>query len=350
MTNEEFLKNIDLNLEIILRPLDGEDPCGEYLKYTDTYDKITEALREDNPKLAMGIWTKPLKRADWNKAKILCQSVLESSSKDIQIAVWLMLALLKLHGMQGFCAGLQIILELCKKFWKSINPKITDDDFDTRLSSFYWIDEKLIYHLKMIPITSHPIEGSTYTYESWERDNIHLKQKDINFNPVEKYLEFVEESEEVFHRNLEMFINDSLSIISELKSLLISANLIEFPHFVNLIKTLDDIKSLNNFALLEFDKKNKITSEQEIIEELPVENENHVIPINESTGKISTTDQAYKLLFNAADFLIKNHPDHPSGQMAMQAYEFRNKSLKSSLAFNIKDEEILKKVFKILSI
>lgn len=352
MTESIISSAFGIDESVYKTPLGSENPSGENLKYTDLYDDISEAIKEDNARLALGVWEKPLKKANWEKAKSLSVSALQEKSKDLQIASWLTLSLLKLYGFSGLSTGLKIVHELSLNFWDTIYPMPDGDDFDTRLSPLFWIDEKLYIHLKLVPITAKPVGGKQYTYESWENSNIKLKHNEEAVNPVDDYLEYVEISNEEFHTNLEKAINESLDILESIKEFLHSKLINEFPHFVTLEKTLDDIKTLNRFALSHFDKIKK--HKESAANSTEADNDDENKPEGELTASAPNTifdiESAYKVLKKAADYLIENQPDHPSGHVAKMAVDLRNISLKQSLMYNIKDEDKLQKIFNLLNI
>ena len=67
--------------------------------------------------------------------KELSISALKEKSKDLQIASWLTLSLLKLNGFTGLATGLALLLELCLNFWDTIFPMPDGDDFETTFVS-----------------------------------------------------------------------------------------------------------------------------------------------------------------------------------------------------------------------
>jgi type VI secretion system protein ImpA len=73
------------------------------LRYTPTYDAIQEARREEDA-LDRGEWDREVKTADWEAVKQLTVEALTDKTKDIQIAVWLIEALLKTGGYRGLCS------------------------------------------------------------------------------------------------------------------------------------------------------------------------------------------------------------------------------------------------------
>ncbi|MCB1025438.1 MAG: type VI secretion system ImpA family N-terminal domain-containing protein, partial [Acidobacteria bacterium] len=86
-----------IELDALLKPIPGESPVGESVRYSGVYDQINEARREDDD-LAQGQWKTDRKIADYREVIRLAVPVLEKESKDLQIAAWLSEALVHEHG------------------------------------------------------------------------------------------------------------------------------------------------------------------------------------------------------------------------------------------------------------
>lgn len=157
----------DAFLAALLAPIPGERPSGEPLRYEGTYDRINDARREDDPRLAQGVWERDLKRADWPTVAQLCGEALELRSKDLQIAAWLMEAWCKLYGFAGAEAGLKLIDGLCRTYWNDLYPGL--DDAEYRAAPFHWINEKLSIQLKFIPLSQvSDLVPVAFTWADWE--------------------------------------------------------------------------------------------------------------------------------------------------------------------------------------
>ena len=112
------------------------------------------------------------------------QIPIENRTKDLQISVWLLESLLRLHGFAGVKEGMRLMMGLCERFWDHLYPEIEEDDLESRVSPFYWMNEKLYYELKMIKITlPDSVDASPYTWADWEAagrlENLALKDKNI---------------------------------------------------------------------------------------------------------------------------------------------------------------------------
>jgi type VI secretion system protein ImpA len=160
---------LPFDADALLRPIPGDAPTGESLRYEGTYDAIAALRREDDPRLDQGAWKTDLKKADWPRVAQTCIDAIETRSKDIQIAAWLLEAWLHLHGFAGVRDGLRVIGELCDVYWDGLHPAMVDGDVEYRLSPIEWIDAKLSISLRLIPVTRPDAEEvAAYSLADWE--------------------------------------------------------------------------------------------------------------------------------------------------------------------------------------
>lgn len=161
--------NSVLDLEALLTPIPGENPSGEDVRYT-CYDEIKEARRQDDD-LPKGDWEEkgPAKTADWKKVMTIASNALSTKTKDLQVAVWLLEALVKEEGFVGLRDGLILLKELHARFWDSVYPIIEDGDFSFRAGPIDWMneDKNLPFAIHGIPFLQSP-EGDVYSLLHWE--------------------------------------------------------------------------------------------------------------------------------------------------------------------------------------
>src|SRR5689334_3969227 len=166
-----------IEIETLLMPISPEQPSGESLRYDETYDRIKEARREDDPSLSQGVWQRELKRADWYAVSALCLEALATRTKDLQLAAWLLEAWLHLYGMAGVRDGLILTVHLCEQFWPTLYPELAASNVDARTAPIVWINERLFLTLKQIPITQPETNDAVaYTWLDWEHA-LHLEQQ-----------------------------------------------------------------------------------------------------------------------------------------------------------------------------
>ena len=77
-----------------------------------------------------------------------------ASSKDLQLALWLTEAGMKLHGFPGLRDGLRLTRELMVRYWNDgLFPPMEDGPED-RAGPFEWLNNKLVDSVVKIPITA----------------------------------------------------------------------------------------------------------------------------------------------------------------------------------------------------
>ncbi|MCC6544590.1 MAG: type VI secretion system protein TssA [Nitrospirae bacterium] len=159
-----------VDIEKILAPIPGENPAGEDLRYSQTYEDIKEARRADDA-LDRGAWQHDIKTSDWDKVIKVAQDALIKKSKDLQIAAWLTEALINTDGFDGLSAGLKIVIGFLSDYWDHVYPVIEDGDMEFRAAPLEFMNEKLIPFIKGIPITDGKVT-SGYSYLKWQESRM----------------------------------------------------------------------------------------------------------------------------------------------------------------------------------
>ncbi|HYR91344.1 MAG TPA: type VI secretion system protein TssA [Terriglobia bacterium] len=153
-----------LHTDELLDPISPEQPAGTDMRWTPGWDRIREARRSDDD-LEAGQWAKrDRKAADWRIVQELATEMLRDSSKDLQLALWLTEANIKLQGFRGLSDGLHLATELMVRYWdKGLYPTMEDDPQD-RAGPFEWLNFKLVDSIVAIPITVRDDQGRDYTF------------------------------------------------------------------------------------------------------------------------------------------------------------------------------------------
>jgi type VI secretion system protein ImpA len=158
-----------LDLDRLAAPLTPETPCGEWLRYEGTYDRVRDARREDDSGLPQGVWQTDLKRADWAAVESLCATALVERSKDLQLAAWLLEAWIQLDSFAGAARGLELLHRLCAAYWEGMYPAL-GPEMEARLGPIRWINDKLSRRLRLLRLTQPDMTGvAPYSLADWEQ-------------------------------------------------------------------------------------------------------------------------------------------------------------------------------------
>ena len=112
-----------IDVEAILQPIAGGNPAGKDVRDGKDFDVLKEARRQEEV-LSQGDWQRDVKVADWPKAIQIATKILTEQSKDLQVATWLVEALIKRHGFAGLRDGLKILRGLHANFWDGLYPVV----------------------------------------------------------------------------------------------------------------------------------------------------------------------------------------------------------------------------------
>jgi type VI secretion system protein ImpA len=142
-----------LNLEQLLAPIDPGRPCGEDLAFSSEVDAIARARQADDPSLEQGAWVTELKEADWKFVAKQCTHLIESRSKDLQLAVWLAEAGAKTGGLRGLGDSLQLLAQLCERWWETLYPLPEDGGYEQRIGNLAWVAARIATWLRDVALT-----------------------------------------------------------------------------------------------------------------------------------------------------------------------------------------------------
>jgi type VI secretion system protein ImpA len=159
-----------LDIAKLIAPIPGPNPSGKDVRYDGAYDRIRVARRADDV-LPQGEWSREVKTADWPGVIQLATDVLSNKSKDLQVAAWLLEALVKRYGFAGLRDGIRIMHELQERFWDTLYPLIEEGDLEYRAGPLNWLNKDLPISIKSIPITV-TLDGPSYSYLQWEESRM----------------------------------------------------------------------------------------------------------------------------------------------------------------------------------
>jgi type VI secretion system protein ImpA len=354
-----------LDLEGLLAPISSDNPAGDSLRYEGTYDRIQEA-REEEADLPQGVWERELKKADWNEVRDLCIGALKDRTKDLQIGVWLLESLLHLYGFQGTSEGLQLLLGLCEGFWDHLYPEIEGDDLEGRVSPFVWMNEKLYLKLKLVPITQpESIDAYPYSWADWERakhiESVGLKTKKAEMEDESrekvtraKFLGSAMFTSKSFYGAQSASLTTSIEIAGQLGHFLDERCGKQAPSLKKFRDTLEDIHNLMNDFLIQKQEENEdhgvSAAEGERKGLLAVPENGKEAGKRPLVGAIRSRMEAYRMLSEAADYLLMHEPHSPAPYLVKRAVSWGNMTLNEVLQELVTGDSDLQQIYKLLGI
>lgn len=157
-------------------PVPGGAPGGVSVRSEPLFSQLREARRADDATTPRGAWQTELKRADWALAERIAREILETRSKDLLVAAWLMEAWIHLHGAAGAAEGLRVLHALCEDLWEHLHPPLEEDDPEVRDGVFHWINERVSWTLASVRISApQASDAQPYSWNDW-RDSLRREE------------------------------------------------------------------------------------------------------------------------------------------------------------------------------
>ncbi|NOT89664.1 MAG: type VI secretion system protein TssA [Lysobacter sp.] len=150
--------------EELLAPVSADAPVGVPAAQDEAYRRIRHEREEEDASLPLGAWERELKRANWVAASELAAAALTGRSKDLQLAAWLLEALIARSGFQALAPCLRLIDALLLQYGDSLHPQ----DSEHRINLLLWIGQKLLPPLRRVMITATG-SGHDFAWNDWEQ-------------------------------------------------------------------------------------------------------------------------------------------------------------------------------------
>lgn len=341
----------------LLNPIPGKIPCGKYLRYTEVYDQIREARREEDDKLPQGIWKIDVKRADWEKVSQLCQTALIHQTKDLQIAAWLTEAWLHLEGLAGLAKGLKLITQLTQKFWKNIHPQLDNENAEFRIILYEWMNSKLSVAIQTIMI-SLPNDKSGHAYrflDYADANRLTSNQKtqpssDTGTKPSSATISLsIEGTPTSFYHTLEENCSLTLKTTEKLEKILVSHLQSEAPTFSRIREQVEAFQRLVIHILKDRGEK-QVKKQGDVA--MPQKKQvkqtssgNALSPLS-----IKSRAQAYTILAEVAAYLERVEPHSPTPYLIHRAIAWGDMSLAELISDTLNKGQDMSLLLDILNV
>jgi type VI secretion system protein ImpA len=335
----ESAKTLQVNLETLLAPIAPDAPAGPSLRYDGIYDRIREARREEDPSLPQGVWKTAVKAADWGEVIALGTEAL-GASKDLMIAGWLLEAWTALHKLRGLDVGLRLLAGLSERFWDTAHPAIEQDDPAARLAVFEWIDDKVSYRLRWVPITQPEGPNQTpYSLNDWDTRpgaaSMATSQAQVmtsaSLTPPSHFA--------ALHADFAR-ASDALALLERTIAKQLAGAIVSFS---KIKRTLGKIKTLLGRLNSAFAGEDTAVPE----EEAPRREDE---PRRAEEAPIRCRADAYQRLIEASDYLLRTEPHSPTPYLVKRAIAWGDMSLAKLLREIIMTPQDLKAIFSLLGI
>src|SRR5579883_2178968 len=115
-----------IDIAALLEPISADSPSGEAIEYDAQYIELETAAR-GKPEQELGDTIVAAEEPDWREVERIALELC-ARSKDLRVAVYLARAGLKLEGLAGFAAALELIKGYVGEFWPTVHPQLDPED------------------------------------------------------------------------------------------------------------------------------------------------------------------------------------------------------------------------------
>jgi type VI secretion system protein ImpA len=115
-----------VDISALSAPIAGDDPCGPNLEYDAAFAEL-ERISQGKPEQQMGDTIVKAEEPEWRAVEQQARALL-ARTKDLRVAVTLTRALMRVHGWDGFAAGLEILRRQLAESWEGVHPRLDPDD------------------------------------------------------------------------------------------------------------------------------------------------------------------------------------------------------------------------------
>lgn len=253
---------------ILLNNINNNNPCGNNIRYTETYLDIMSKINSKQDQTFNEI--------EYENILNCLIKIHAEKTKDIQIMCWIIECLASIYSFRGIICGLEVLYFFILNFWNEINPKINEDfDISFRLVSIEWLNTHLAKKLSLII--------------KIDKTSMYDMQEIVNQNDIEDIFDIFELKENKLikeKQNIEDILNILNNIqlhFSTIHNINISLDNItqKFRMFFELIDTI--INSLQNFK----QKDKEINYENNVIIKAEEDYIKEIILLSEELIKIN---------------------------------------------------------------
>ena len=321
-----------IDIDELLKPVTEEKPQGEdirsdgsptsiYYQIKDARNKARAAERAAmfDPDQAAGIM------AEWKPILSLAPSILKDHAKDLEVASWLIEALIRFHDFSGLRDGIQLTRGLIDQFWDNLYPEPDEDGIETKVAPLAGLNGDSGEGTLLAPIRNTPItpDTSVGSFSFWQyqqaRDADRLTDPDKReekFASLGFTLQDVEtavaESPNTYYQNLTEDLDTCLSDFRAMNDTLRKHCGHDAPPYSLILETLEEVLRAVRFLA----KEKLVVEEAETIPAdadmpAPAATSGTRPTASGTSGPIGSREDALRKLEEVAQFFRKTEPHTP---------------------------------------
>jgi type VI secretion system protein ImpA len=340
-------------IDNLIKPITKDTPTGKDLRTNIGADSIyyqAKDARNTARQIERKIQTGSNDSGDapcWDMVINLCEEILINHSKDLEVAVWLIEALIRKSGFAGLKLGFDLLYQLINKYWDDIYPHPDEDGITTRIMPLVGLNGEDSAGLLTQPIRNIAItEGTSIgPFVLWQYQQalastnitdskIKTKKAEQGEALIEHIQKALGETRPEFYVKLRADLKAAIESFINLNKLLDKKCGKLAPPTSQIMRDLEIFNTHINYIVQDVSAFNEIKTETPAIK------------INSKSNSIlSERTQALQQLEKIADFFKETEPHSPIPYMLARAAKLGNMPFPDLLKELINDENARKNVF-----
>lgn len=343
------------HLETLLSPIAADRPTGSDESYSPECDEIRKLRKGDDPSLSQGEWVRELRPPQWPKVRDLCESILKSRSKDLQVACWYTEAIVYMEGFPGLSFGLKLIDGLLARYGSPEGSALFPQDPEERIAKLEWFNAQMPLVIKSVPMSSPKAGG--YSFLKWEEsrlvENLGLRDPKAKESAIadgklsgEAWDKSAASSGQAFYLRLFEQIQAGRKAFEAIEARIEQMFQHDAPSLESAREALNDCHDLANQMLRRFGLDPSVEAAAATA---PTLNLDAPVPVQAPAagappipaGPIGSRAEAIRKLREVAKYFRDHEPHSPVGPLAERAARWGEMPLEQWLSRVIKDEGTL---------
>jgi type VI secretion system protein ImpA len=223
-----------IDIAALLAPVSEEAPAGSDPrsdKQSDSlYYRVKDARNAARSEERGAVETGAATPEEWNTVVSEAIELLSTVGKDLEVAAWLVEALVRTEGFAGLRDGLKVIKGIAQNYWETCFPELDEDGIEGKVTAVAGLSGSgavgtLIQPIRLLPIT----RGELASYSLWNYEQATEIQKitdadrrqariDAGAVPMEKFMQSVAETPASVFASTVGLIDECLAALGEMSA------------------------------------------------------------------------------------------------------------------------------------
>ncbi len=254
-----------IDIDALLQAISEEAPAGTDPRADSSpaslYYRTKDARHAARSAERAAVETGGASPEEWDTVADTAMTILASHGKDLEIAAWLVEALLRTEGFAGLRDGMKVLTGIVNGFWETCFPELDEDGVEGKVSAVAGLNGSgavgtLIQPIRLVSIT----RGSQWSFSLWNYEQARdlakvtdpdRRQERIDNGAVtmEQFLESVADTSVAFFAETQAVIVETLAALAEMSAAFDAVAGVDAPPVSALREMLEEIsRSIAHFA------------------------------------------------------------------------------------------------------